>query len=143
MKTIENMCYNITREGNVTKCTLTASTFYIISLLAPRITHVYIDLIKEILSVHSTELMLFYKELRHTGFNLDFPYITIDTSIRLYKYDEDNPKLAEKIVKRKSFGIACYKVMTAINRVLEHRKHETEKLENIAIKLQIMSRYGK
>lgn len=143
MKTIENMCYNITREGNVTKCTLTASTFYIISLLAPRITHVYIDLIKETLSVPSTELMLFYKELRHAGFNLDFPYIIIDTSIRLYKYDENNPKLAEKIVKRKALRIACHKIGVAINRVLEYRKRETKKLETIAIKLQIMSRYGK
>lgn len=68
-------------------------------------------------------------------------FIYIGSTKVIHSTDEDNQEVANKYAKRKAFKMACHIVATAINRVLEHRARETEKLENIAIKLQVMSKH--
>ena len=143
MKTIQNPVYTIGLSGKTTTCTLYVSVAYITTLLAKSV-HIKTDIIEGDIVTPSNEAKFFYRELKHCGYSIDYPRIHVKTSITLNKNDTNNPELAVKIVKRKALRLACHKVMTAINRVLEHRKRETEKLENIAIKLQIMSKnYGK
>lgn len=143
MKTIQNPVYTIGLSGKTTTCTLYVSVAYIVTLLAKSI-HIKIDIIENDIVTPSTEAKYFYRELKHCGYSIGYPRIHVKTSITLHEGDVYNPVLATKLVKRKALRLACYKVMTAINRVLEYRKRETEKLENIAIKLQIMSKhYGK
>lgn len=139
MKTIQHPIYTFRRAGNITYCTISVDIKYILSLLA-RPTSLYIKYMDIEDKVYSIESKLFYKELKHLGFILDVPILRVTTSIKLNKDDKDNPELALKIVKKKAFRLMCYKVATAINRVLEHRKREIEKLENILIKLQINAR---
>ena len=89
---------------------------------------------------NNEETVKFFEKNKYFG----YPKIHVKTSVTLHEGDVYNPVLAVKLVKRKALRLACYKVATAINRVVEHRKRETEKLENIAIKLQVMSKhYGK
>lgn len=143
MKTIQNPVYTIGRSGKVTICHLYASVAYITTLLAKSV-HIKTDLIESDIVTPSNEAKLFYRELKHCGYSIDYPRVHVKASVTLHEGDEDNPALAVKLAKRKALKLACYKVMTAINKILEHRKRETEKLENIAIKLQIMSKnYGK
>ncbi len=142
MKTIQDPIYTITRSGKTTTCCINVSVSYITTLLAKSV-YIKTDLIESDIITPSNEAKLFYRELKHCGYRINYPRIHVRTSVTLHDGDEDSPALAVRLAKRKTFRLACYKVMTAINRVLEHRKYETEKLENIAIKLQIMSRYGK
>lgn len=143
MKTIQNPVYTIGCSGKTTTCTLYVSVAYITTLLAKSV-HIKTDIIEGDIVTPSNETKFFYRELKHCGYSIDYPKIRVKTSITLHEGDIYNPVLAVKLVKRKALRLACYKVATAINRVLEHRKRETEKLENIAIKLQIMSKhYGK
>ena len=143
MKTIQNPVYTIELSGKTTTCTLYVSVAYITTLLAKSV-HIKTDIIENDIVTPSNEAKFFYRELKHCGYSINYPKIHVKTSITLHEGDVYNPVLAVKLVKRKALRLACYKVATAINRVVEHRKRETEKLENIAIKLQIMSKhYGK
>ena len=143
MKTIQNPVYTIELSGKTTTCTLYVSVAYITTLLAKSV-HIKTDIIENDIVTPSNEAKFFYRELKHCGYSINYPKIHVKTSITLHEGDVYNPVLAVKLVKRKALRLACYKVATAINRVIEHRKRETEKLENIAIKLQIMSKhYGK
>ena len=143
MKTIQNPVYTIGLSGKTTTCTLYVSVAYIATLLAKSV-HIKTDIIENDIVTPSNEAKFFYRELKHCGYSINYPKIHVKTSITLHEGDVYNPVLAIKLVKRKALRLACYKVATAINRVIEHRKRETEKLENIAIKLQVMSKhYGK
>ena len=143
MKTIQNPVYITGVSGKTTTCTLYVSVAYIATLLAKSV-HIKTDILEGDIVTPSNEAKFFYRELKHCGYSIDCPRIHVKTSITLHEGDVYNPVLAVKLVKRKALRLACYKVMVAINRVLEHRKRETEKLENIAIKLQVMSKhYGK
>lgn len=140
MKTIQNPVYTIGCSGKTTTCTLYVSVVYITTLLAKSV-HIKTDIIDGDIVTPSNEAKFFYRELKHCGYSINYPKIHVKTSITLHEGDVYNPVLAVKLVKRKALRLACYKVATAINRVVEHRKRETEKLENIAIKLQIMSKH--
>lgn len=140
MKTIQNPVYTIELSGKTTTCTLYVSVAYITTLLA-RSVHIKTDIIDGDIVTPSSEAKFFYRELKHCGYSINYPKIHVKTSITLHEGDIYNPVLAVKLVKRKALRLACYKVATAINRIVEHRKRETEKLENIAIKLQIMSKH--
>ena len=140
MKTIQNPVYTIGCSGKTTTCTLYVSVAYITTLLAKSV-HIKTDILENDIVTPSNEAKFFYRELKHCGYSINYPKIHVKTSITLHEGDVYNPVLAVKLVKRKALRLACYKVMVAINRVLEHRKRETEKLENIAIKLQIMSKH--
>lgn len=143
MKTIQNPVYTIGCSGKTTTCTLYVSVAYITTLLA-KSAHIKTDIIESDIVTPSSEAKFFYRELKHCGYSINYPKIHVKTSVTLHEGDVYNPVLAVKLVKRKALRLACYKVATAINRVVEHRKRETEKLENIAIKLQVMSKhYGK
>ena len=143
MKTIQNPVYTIGCSGKTTTCTLYVSVAYITTLLAKSV-HIKTDMIENDIVTPSNEAKFFYRELKHCGYSINYPKIHVKTSVTLHEGDVYNPVLAVKLVKRKALRLACYKVATAINRVVEHRKRETEKLENIAIKLQVMSKhYGK
>lgn len=143
MKTIQNPVYIIGCSGKTTTCHLSVSVAYITTLLAKSI-RINTDIIESDIVTPSNEAKLFYRELKHCDYSIDYPRIHVQTSITLHEGDINNPTLATKLVKRKALRLACYKVATAINRVVEHRKREIEKLENIAIKLQVMSKhYGK
>ena len=143
MKTIQNPVYTIGCSGKTTTCTLYVSVAYINTLLAKSV-HIKTDIIESDIVTPSNEAKFFYRELKHCGYTINYPKIHVKTSVTLHEGDVYNPVLAVKLVKRKALRLACYKVATAINRVVEHRKRETEKLENIAIKLQVMSKhYGK
>lgn len=143
MKTIQNPVYTIEHNGKTTTCTLYVSVAYITTLLAKPV-YIKTDIIESDLVTLSNEAKFFYRELKHCGYSINYPKIHVKTSITLHEGDIYNSVLAVKLVKRKALRLACYKVATAINRIVEHRKRETEKLENIAIKLQIMSKhYGK
>lgn len=143
MKTIQNPVYTIGCSGKTTTCTLYVSVAYITTLLEKSV-HIKTDIIDGDIVTSSSEAKFFYRELKHCGYSINYPKIHVKTSITLHEGDVYNPVLAVKLVKRKALRLACYKVATAINRVVEHRKRETDKLENIAIKLQIMSKhYGK
>lgn len=140
MKTIQNPVYTIGCSGKTTTCTLYVSVVYITTLLAKSV-YIKTDIIDGDIVTPSNEAKFFYRELKHCGYSINYPKIHVKTSITLHEGDVYNPVLAVKLVKRKALRLACYKVATAINRVVEHRKRETEKLENIAIKLQIMSKH--
>ena len=140
MKTIQNPVYTIGCSGKTTTCTLYVSVAYITTLLAKSV-HIKTDIIESDIVTPSNEAKFFYRELKHCGYSINYPKIHVKTSITLHEGDVYNPVLAVKLVKRKALRLACYKVATAINRVVEHRKRETEKLENIAIKLQIMAKH--
>ena len=140
MKTIQNPVYTIGCSGKTTTCTLYVSVAYITTLLAKSV-HIKTDIIESDIVTPSNEAKFFYRELKYCGYSINYPKIHVKTSVTLHEGDVYNPVLAVKLVKRKALRLACYKVATAINRVVEHRKRETEKLENIAIKLQIMSKH--
>ena len=143
MKTIQNPVYTIGCSGKTTTCTLYVSVAYITTLLAKSV-YIKTDIIESDIVTSSNEAKFFYRELKHCGYSINYPKIHVKTSVTLHEGDVYNSVLAIKLVKRKALRLACYKVATAINRVVEHRKRETEKLENIAIKLQVMSKhYGK
>lgn len=140
MKTIQNPVYTIERSGKTTTCHLYVSVVYITTLLAKSV-HIKTDIIDGDIVTPSNEAKFFYRELKHCGYSINYPKIHVKTSVTLHEGDVYNSVLAVKLVKRKALRLACYKVATAINRVVEHRKRETEKLENIAIKLQVMSKH--
>lgn len=140
MKTIQNPVYTIGCSGKTTTCALYVSVAYITTLLAKSV-HIKTDIIDGDIVTPSNEAKFFYRELKHCGYSINYPKIHVKTSVTLHEGDVYNPVLAVKLVKRKALRLACYKVATAINRVVEHRKRETEKLENIAIKLQVMSKH--
>lgn len=143
MKTIQNPVYTIGFSGKTTTCHLYVSVAYITTLLAKSV-RITTDILKADIVTPSNEAKFFYRELKHCGYSVEYPRIHVKASVTLHEGDEDNLALAVKLAKRKALRLACYKVTTAINRVLEHRKREIEKLENIAIKLQVMSKhYGK
>lgn len=137
MKTLKNPTYLFKRQGLTTTCTMQIDLQHITELLNPA-QFIYIGSTKVI---HSTEQKQFYRELKHLGFTFVYNSIIVEASVIKHFTDEDNQDVANKYAKRKAFKMACHIVATAINKVLEHRARETEKLENIAIKLQVMSKH--
>lgn len=137
MKTLRNPIYSFKRNGLTTTCTMQVDLSHICDLLNNLI---YVD-VSNSKFIYSTEQKQFYRELKHLGFTFVYNSIIIEASVIKHFSDEDNQEIANKYAKRKVFKMACHIVATAINRVLEHRARETEKLENIAIKLQVMSKH--
>lgn len=137
MKTLRNPIYSFKRNGLTTTCTMQVDLSHICDLLNNLI---YVD-VSNSKFIYSTEQKQFYRELKHLGFTFVYNSIIIEASVIKHFFDEDNQDVANKYAKRKAFKMACHIVATAINRVLEHRARETEKLENIAIKLQVMSKH--
>lgn len=137
MKTLRKPIYTFKRNGLTTTCTMQVGLQHITELLNPIL---YIDA-NNVIKIYSTEQKQFYRELKHLGFTFVFNSIIVEASVIKHFTDEDNQEIANRYAKRKVFKLACHIVATAINRVLEHRARETEKLENIAIKLQVMSKH--
>ena len=137
MKTLRKPIYAFKRNGLTTTCTMQVELQHLTELLNPIL---YIDA-NNVIKIYSTEQKQFYRELKHLGFTFVFNSIIIEASVIKHFTDEDNQEVANRYAKRKVFKLACHIVATAINRVLEHRARETEKLENIAIKLQVMSKH--
>lgn len=137
MKTLRKPIYVFKRNGLTTTCTMQVGLQHITELLNPIL---YIDA-NNVIKIYSTEQKQFYRELKHLGFTFVFNSIIVEASVVKHFTDEDNQEVANRYAKRKVFKLACHIVATAINRVLEHRARETEKLENIAIKLQVMSKH--
>lgn len=137
MKTLRKPIYAFKRNGLTTTCTMQVDLQHVTELLNPAL---YIDASTAI-KIYSTEQKQFYRELKHLGFTFVFNSIIIEASVIKHFTDEDNQEVANRYAKRKVFKLACHIVAIAINRVLEHRARETEKLENIAIKLQVMSKH--
>lgn len=137
MKTLRRPIYSFKRNGLTTTCTMQVDLSHICDLLSNLI---YVD-VSNSKFIYSTEQKQFYRELKHLGFTFVYNSIIVEASVIKHFTDEDNQEVANKYAKRKAFKMACHIVATAINRVLEHRARETEKLENIAIKLQVMSKH--
>lgn len=137
MKTLRTPIYSFKRNGLTTTCAMQVDLSHICDLLNNLI---YVD-VSNSKFIYSTEQKQFYRELKHLGFTFVYNSIIIEASVIKHFSDEDNQEVANKYAKRKAFKMACHIVATAINRVLEHRARETEKLENIAIKLQVMSKH--
>lgn len=140
MKTLRRPIYSFKRNGLTTTCTMQVGLQHIVKLLNKDIL-ISARFLANSLAIPSTEQKQFYRELKHLGFTFVYNSIIVEASVIKHFTDEDNQEVANKYAKRKAFKMACHIVATAINRVLEHRARETEKLENIAIKLQVMSKH--
>ena len=120
MKTIQNPIYTIGCSGKTITCTLYVSVAYITTLLVKSVP-IRTDIFKSNILTPSNEAKFFYRELKNCGYSINYPKIHVKTSVTLHEGDVYNPVLAVKLVKRKALRLACYKVATAINRVVEHR----------------------
>lgn len=140
MKTLRKPIYTFKRNGLTTTCTMQVGLQHIASLLDKEVL-VSAGFFGNGAAILSTEQKQFYRELKHLGFTFHYSIIIVEASVIKHFTDEDSQEVANRYAKRKVFKLACHIVATAINRVLEHRARETEKLENIAIKLQVMSKH--